>query len=207
MTQLRRSFIVCVLMSIGMAPGPGQDQIVTPVADGTIGLNMPFSCGVRAQQVWDATLFPGTIRIEAITFFNNFDQSAEAYIEPAHYQFFLSVTDASSETVTNDFEANRGRRFEEVAGFTVSGTETGFSDGAFGTLTLALTKAFVYNPRRGNLLMEIQKDRSSCDGDGPIYVDGSTNAEGVTLVTQEFGIFSRVGMTVGFVGKVPGPAR
>ena len=162
---------------------------------------------MRAQQVWDATLFPGTIRIEAITFFNNFEQSAEAYIEPAHYQFSLSVTDVSSETVTNDFEANRGRRVEEVAEFTVTGTETGFSDGAFGTLTLALTKAFVYSPRRGNLLMEIQKDRSSCDGDGPIYVDGTTNAEGVTLVTQEFGIFSRVGMTVGFAGKIPGPAR
>ena len=190
-------------MSIGMGPS-GREQIVTPEPGSTVGLNMPFSCGSRAQQVWDAALFPGTIRIDSITFFNNFRQSAESYVEPAHYEFFLSISDVSSDTLTADLEANRGRRIERVAELTVTGTDTGFSDGAFGTLTLPLTKSFTYNPRQGNLLLEIQKDQSSCDGDGPIYVDGSTNADGVALVTQEFGVFPGLGMTVGFVGNLSG---
>lgn len=204
MSKLRCAVVLSFLMGVGVAAGPGQDRVVTPEPDGNIGLGAPFSCGVRVQQVWDARLFPAAIRIDAITFFNNFHQSAESYIDPAHYRFFLSVTDATSDTVTADFEANYGRRVEEVAEMTVVGTSTGFSDGAFGTLTLELTKAFQYNPRKGNLLLEIQKDQSSCDGDGPIYVDGSSNADGVTLVTQEFGIFPHFGMTVGFDGKLHG---
>ena len=204
MSKLRCAVVLSLLMSVGVAAGPAQDRIVTPEPEGNIGLSAPFSCGVRVQQVWDARLFPAAMRIDALTFFNNFPQSAESYIEPAHYRFFLSVTDASSDTVTTDFEANHGRRVEEVAEMMVVGTSTGFSDGAFGTLTLELSKAFHYNPRKGNLLLEIQKDQSSCDGDGPIYVDGSSDADGVTLVTQEFGIFPHFGMTVGFDGKLHG---
>jgi hypothetical protein len=34
--------------------------------------------------------------------------------------------------------------------------------------------------------------------------DGTSDADGVTLVTQEFGIFPRLGMTLGFEGKVHG---
>ena len=41
--------------------------------------------------------------------------------------------------------------------------------------------------------------------DGPIYVDGTSNADGMTMVTQEFGIFPRFGMTVGFDGSFHGP--
>src|SRR4029453_1746565 len=170
MMKTRYAVVLSVLISVGLAAGPSQDRIVIPEPDGNIGLGFPFSCGVRGQQVWDAALFPGPLRIDALTFFNNFHQSAESYIDPAHYQFFLSVTAASSSTITADFEANRGRRFEQVAEMTVVGTSTGFSDGAFGTLTLPLSKGFHYDPRKGNLLIEIQKDQSSCDGDGPIYV-------------------------------------
>src|SRR4026208_1345650 len=115
MSKLRCGVVLSLLMGVGVAAGPGQDRVVTPEPDGNIGLGAPFSCGVRVQQVWDARLFPGAIRIEAITFFNNVHQSAESYIDPAHYRFLLSVTDASSDTITADFEGNYGRRIEEVA--------------------------------------------------------------------------------------------
>lgn len=45
------------------------------------------------------------------------------------------MTDATSDTVTADFEVNYGRRVEEVAEMTVVGMSTGFSDGAFGRRT------------------------------------------------------------------------
>jgi hypothetical protein len=58
---------------------------------------------------------------------------------------------------------------------------------------------FRYDPRAGNLLLEITKSQSASIGDGPIYVDGTADAPGIALVTDRFGVEPRKGMSVGFV--------
>lgn len=184
-----------------MRTGSQTHEIVIPEPDGRSGLCEPFECSTRIQQVFDASTFPSMIRIDALDLFNNFVQSAEGFVEPAHYQFFLSTTPASSTTVTADMDGNLGPNHRLVAEFTVADFDLFFS----GALRIPLTAPFVYTPRQGNLLLEIRKDHTANFGDGPIFVDGTTNAVGVTLVTDQFGVQPALGMSIGFVGKFLGP--
>jgi hypothetical protein len=197
--MLKRTFalVLCVVASAGLQAGHAQDQFVVPPSDGRVGLCEPFECSTRIQQVMNGSLFPAKMRIEAIILYNDVPHSAEGYVEPAHYQFFLSETGVSSETITTDFDANVGPNNTQVIDWTVSDYSVFFRGG----LTLPLSKPFTYDPRRGNLLIEIIKDRTSRDGDGPIYVDGNIDVDGVAMLSSDFGIRPRTGMTVGFVGK------
>jgi hypothetical protein len=197
--MLKRTLAVmlCVLACAGIEAGHAQDQFVFPAGDGRTGLCEPFECSTRIQQVMDGSLFPAKMRIEALVLYNTVPHE-EGFIEPAHYRFFLSETDVSAATITTDFDANVGRNNRQVIDWTVVSGEPSFFSGG---LTLPLSKPFVYDPRRSNLLIEIIKDRSARFGDGPIYVDGNVDVDGVTLVSDHFGIRSRTGMTVGFVGK------
>ena len=193
--------VVCVAASAGLEAGHAQDQFVFPPADGRSGLCEPFECSTRIQQVIDAPNFPARMRIDALVIYNDVPHSAEGYVEPARYQFFLSETDVSSATITTDFDGNLGQNALPVIDWTVSDHSVFFTGG----LTLPLSKPFVYDPRRGNLLIDIVKDHSSRDGDGPIYVDGTLDQDGVALVSDHFGIRPRSGMTLGFVGQFLGP--
>ena len=202
MRKYASAVMFCLFAAAGLGAGSAQDQIVVPTDDGMTGSSAPFACGTRFQQVWNASLFPGKMRIDAIVFYNNVRHSAEGYIEPARYQFSLSQTDVSAESITADFGSNLGQKTRQVIDWTVTGfTGGGFSGGTTGSLTLPLSRPFIYDPAKGNLLLDIQKDQSACEGDGPIYIDASSAADGVALVNDSFGVLERYGMTVGFVGK------
>ena len=91
-----------------------------------------------------------------------------------------------------------------MAAFTIADFSTSFT----GTYRIPFAKWFNYIPRsNGNLLLEIRKDRTGDFGDGPIYVDGSIHAPGVTQITGEQGVQRGVAFTVGFVGRVLGPFK
>ena len=192
---------VLALSAVASAQRPGSDEVVIPQPDPRVGLCAPFDCNTRIQQVFDASTFPSMIRIDALDLFNDFRQSAEGFVEPAHYQFFLSTTPASSTTVTTDMDGNVGPNNRLVAEVTVADFNTFFT----GALRIVLTAPFVYNPRHGNLLLEIRKDHTANFGDGTIYVDGTPTAAGVTLVTDQFGVQPSIGMSVGFAGQFLGP--
>jgi len=194
---------VLALTAIASAQRPASDEVVIPQPAAGVGLCAPFGCSTRIQQVFDASTFPSMIRIDALDLFNNFEQSAEGFVEPAHYQFFLSTTETSSATATADMDGNLGREHRLVAQFTVFDFNTFFT----GALRIRLDAPFVYNPRHGNLLLEIKKDQTADFGDGPIYVDGSPTAPGVALVTDQFGAQPSLGMSVGFAGQFLGPFR
>jgi len=195
------AFISTFAVAAG-AQRPVPDEVILPQADGRSGLCEPFDCSTRIQQVFDASTFSSSIRIEELELFNNFRQSAEGFVEPAHYQFFLSTTEASSETVSTDMDVNVGANARLVAEFTVSDFSTFFT----GALRIPLAAPFVYNRNAGNLLLEIRKDQTANFGDGTIYVDGNVQSPGVALVSNQFGIRPSSGMTVGFVGQSLGPA-
>jgi hypothetical protein len=59
-----------------------QDAVL-PRSDGQSGLCEPFACETRIQQVFDAALFTGPIRINALPLFNHVPHSAEGFVEPA----------------------------------------------------------------------------------------------------------------------------
>lgn len=183
------------------AQRPGSDELVVPHSDNVSGLCEPFECATRIQQVFDASTMLAGMRIDALDLFNNVSQSAEDFIEPATYTIFLSTTGASSTTLSANMDANVGPNVRQVAQFTISDFSTRFT----GTFRVPLAAPFVYNPRQGNLLLEIRKDRTGDFGDGPIYVDGNVNASGVALVTDMFGVQRSFGMSVGLVGQFLGP--
>ena len=203
MQSLRVVLCAIVLTVAAAAEPPGADEIVIPHTDGRSGLCAPFDCSTRIQQVFNASLFPSRMKIEAIELFNNLEQSGEGFAEPAHYQIYLSTTRASWLTVTADMDANLGADDRLVADFTIADFNTFFT----GAFRIPLSEPFTFNPRRGNLLLEIRKNQTANYGDGTIYVDGSVSAPGVTLVTDQFGVQSGVGMSVGLVGKFAGPFR
>jgi hypothetical protein len=200
MATLRAALCLLFVSVVASAQPPATDEIVVPPADGRSGLCVPFDCATRIQQVFDASTFPSMIRIEAIDLFNNVRQSAEGFVEPAHYQVFLSQTAVSSTTATTDMDGNLGPRTQLVADFTVSDFNTFFT----GAFRIPLSVPFVYNPRQGNLLLEIRKDQTANFGDGTIYVDGTTSASGVAIVTDQFGVQPSFGMSVGFAGQLLG---
>jgi hypothetical protein len=183
------------------AQRPGSDEIVVPQSDGQSGLCVPFDCATRIQQVFDSATIPATIRIDALELFNNVKQGAEGFLEPAHYQIFLSRTHASSTTLSTDMDANVGRNARQVADFTIADFNTFFT----GAFHIPLAAPFVYNPHAGNLLLEIRKDQTANFGDGPVYVDGTTQGIGIALVTDQLGLQPGVGMSVGLVGQFLGP--
>jgi len=203
MHSLRVVLCAIVLTVAVAAEPPGADEIVIPHTDGRSGLCAPFDCSTRIQQVFNASLFPSRMKIEAIELFNNLEQSAEGFADPAHYQIYLSTTQASWLTITTDMDANLGADHRLGAAFTIADFNTFFT----GALRIPLSEPYMFNPRRGNLLLEIRKDQTANYGDGTIYVDGSASAPGVTLVTDQFGVQSGVGMSVGLVGMFAGPFR
>jgi hypothetical protein len=193
-----RLFVALLCFTATTAERAMAQDAVLPRTDGQSGLCEPFECETRIQQVFDAALFAGPIRIDALQLFNNVSQGAEGFVEPARYRFRLSTTQVGSTTITTDFDANLGPDQRTVAGWTVSTFEVNFDK----SITIRLKSPFVYDPAAGNLLLEIKKNRTAGFGDGPIYVDGSVNASGVAIVTRTFGVEVGKGMTVGFLDFV-----
>jgi len=195
---------VAVALLLFTAVQNNPDEIVAPQPDRGVGICDPFGCDVRIQQVFDNTNFPARMRIEGIDLFNNQPNSGEGFIEPAQYTVYLSTTQVSSASATADFDANVGPDALKVASFTIGDFNTIFT----GAYRIPFAHWFNYIPRsHGNLLLEIRKDRTGDFGDGPIYVDGSTHATGVTLINGEHGVQPGFGFTTGFVGRVLGPFR
>jgi|SRR5215471_3167360 len=197
---MRVALAVLLLSAVQKNP----DEIAAPQFETGVGVCAPFGCDIRIQEVFDNTNFPARMRIEAIDLFNNQPNSGEGFIEPATYSVYLSSTTVSSTTVTADFDANLGADALRVAKFTISDFNTSFTS----TYRIPFAYWFNYVPRASNnLLLEIRKDKTGDFGDGPIYVDGSTHATGVTLVTNEQGVQRGVAFEVGFVGHVLGPFK
>ena len=191
--------VVAVIVAAFNVTGSAQQRraaaLVVPAADPATGICAPFGCNTRMQQVFDRELFPTGIRIEALEFFHT---NGSGFVEPARYRFTLSTTEVSSTTMSRTFSANLGARRLIVAERVVDDFNTFFT-----RLTIPLNPPYVYHPSQGNLLLEIQKDRTANHGDGVVYADGSVSASGVALLTDT-SFHPQVGLSVGFVGQFVG---
>jgi hypothetical protein len=160
-------------------PSVAAADSVTLGQSGNAGFPWPFASGIRFQQVFDNSLFTGTWDISSLTFYNRDRQSAEGFVEPTTYRFSLSTTSTSSATLTTDYDGNVGGNATNVLTWTVEGFDLFFND----ALNLELTTPFFYDPRMGNLLLDVRKDSTGEFGDGPIYVDGMLGGvPGISLV-------------------------
>lgn len=142
--------------------------IVGPGEVGT-GNCLPFGCqaDVRYQQVYGSSLFSSRINIKDITFFNRL--FAAGFIDPANYAIYLSVTGlAVGGLDLTDLDNNVGQERELFFAGTLSGSLA--SSRSF-TIT---GKPYIYDPSRGNLLLEIFKTGGSGEY-GTVFLDRFTD--------------------------------
>jgi hypothetical protein len=165
-------------LTLLLLPGVARADTITLGGSDGSGFPWPFGSGTRYQQVFDSTLFSGTWQLTGITFYNRVPHSAEAFVEPAEYRFFLSTTPTSSTTLTTAYDANLGAATVQVREWTVDDFSVSFTD----ALTLSFTTPFSYDPRAGNLLLDVRKNTSAEHGDGPIYIDASLGLTGISMV-------------------------
>jgi hypothetical protein len=206
MEEAMRRLLISVAafaLSIGALGQTAQaEEIKLVPSDPGLGLCEPFACATHIQQVFDASLFSSGMIIKMLTFFNLQPNSAEGFVEPAQYRFSLSTTARNSTSLSQDFASNLGNDTVQVLTWDVAGFTTDFE-----SLQLSLSSPFLYNPALGNLLLDIQKDRTGNLGDGPIYADGSIEANGVAMISNYLGegqntIRAHTGLTTAFAGSL-----
>ncbi|MEH2027608.1 hypothetical protein [Nostoc sp.] len=131
------------------------------------GLNsgncFPFNClnGTRYQQVYNADLFSDAVVIDEISFFNTEYLRVSNIIDTATYEVYLSTTAKAVNALdTVNFSSNVGTDnslfFKGKLGGTIIGK----------TFSISAQSSFLYNPSKGNLLLDIFKTNSLGEGSG-----------------------------------------
>ena len=194
------------------------------VGDGISGgYCVPFGCspGTTYQQVIDASLFTNVFDIRGVDFFNTQDNCCgDPYIDPAHYELWLSTTSAGVNGLKpTEFAQNRGADATRVfSGHLGTDPNGEVPPGPNTTLSFSWGSAFHFDPRTGNLLLEVRKTGGSFFGDDGTYLDSAENMVGSSHVNdfgsaaywnnRSMGLIVRFNGTFGdpVPGEVPEPA-
>ncbi|MBV8842126.1 MAG: hypothetical protein JO307_04870 [Bryobacterales bacterium] len=115
------------------------------------GLCVPFACFYQGeyQQVYSSSLFSGPFDITGLQFFDSiFAPTGRA---SGSEVISLSTTSANWNTLSSTFSANVGPTATQVFNGTI-GAARPFP----GTLVLPFSTPFLYDPSKGNLLVDIQ---------------------------------------------------
>jgi hypothetical protein len=150
---------------------------------------VPFGCspGTTYQQVVGGSFFSNLFDITGIDFFNTIkDSGGDQYIDPAHYEIWLSTTGAAVDGLhTTDFASNRGADATRVFGGSLGGSPTGeIPPGPDARLSFAWTDPFHFDPRIGNLLIEVRKVGGTFFGDDGTYLDFGQPLPGSSFVSD-----------------------
>ena len=170
----------------------------------------PFGCGrglvspaTRYQQVYNSSQFDGPIRIEEIQFF----RSLGTTVNFGEFSFYLSTTNRPVDglDITN-FDANVG--LDRVLFSTLQ-----FAGQRVESVLSIVGNPFVYNPRLGNLLLDIviPGGAFTVDNQDVVFFSSySGNANGLFSRAHNFGAgFTGYGLVTRFVDSsapVPEPA-
>jgi len=142
----------------------GSPAIYGQTENGFPFATLPGSYGyasTRYQQVYDAGVFGGPMAISQIVFFPS--SNTGAAILAGTIEIYLSVTSLGVNEISGrPFDENVGggaRRFAAFGGgFTVSGTEFAISG-----------DPFLFDPRLGNLLLDIRVNGATAGHAGPFF--------------------------------------
>jgi hypothetical protein len=177
-----RALVILAALSLPAVAAADSITLPAPAPDGgSCGI---FGCGTRYQQIYASSLFPSPFGITSLTFFNTTVESAEAFVEPAHYQFRLGTTATGWDAMTTNFDANATGPLVTVADFTIAQHDFSFTPGPGVSRTIALTLPFLYDPRMGSLILDVLKDTSEEAGDGPVYIDHNSGVAGVSSASN-----------------------
>jgi len=165
--------VLCLLALPAMA-----DIIIGNPPDSGSGNSFPFGSAYNAeyQQVYGASDFSGPILINDLEFFNTQFNSGVNSLPTGNWKIQLSTTSAGVNTITGNFAQNEGSDITTVYDDNIT------QAWQFGnTLHLLLGKSFLYDPSKGNLLMDV-------------VTSGVTNPSGSVFfdVNSTGNLFSRV---------------
>lgn len=214
MTRELRWLALWTLLGLFCMPAQAvmQEVVVgSPDKYGQIENGFPFAtlpgaygyASTRYQQVYDAGSFSGPMAISQIVFFPT--SNAGAAILAGSIEIYLSVTSLGvNEIAGRPFDANLGsdtRRFTEFAGgFTLTGPEFAISG-----------DPFLFDPRLGNLLLDIRVNGAPAGHSGPFFAalgPGSLRdgAKSPFSRWHDFGSgFDDRGLVTAFRANVPEP--
>lgn len=173
------ALVLCATLSLPAIAAADSITLPSPPPDaGSCGI---FGCGTRFQQIYSSTLFQSPFEITSLTFFNTTSESAEAFVEPARYQFRLGTTATTWDAMTTNFDANATGPLVTVADFTITEEDLSFRPGAGVSRTIELAAPFLYTPETGSLILDVIKNTSEEAGDGPVYIDFNGRFAGVSF--------------------------
>lgn len=151
------------------------------------GFCIPFGCsgGAIYQQVFSSSLFREVLEIRGLDFFNEVNNGAgDRFVDPAHYVITLSTTSVPIDGLSlDDFDSNRGGDATVV----FSGFLGGFENdevpwGPGSTFPFDWSTPFHYDPRAGNLLLEVGKTGGIFIGDDGVYLDSDESGAPTSYV-------------------------
>ena len=135
--------------------------------DSNTGNCFPFGCAYSGeyQQVYNSGQFPGLISITGLSFFNTAFNSGATAMNSGNWAISLSTTAADWNTISGVYAANLGLNNTLVFNGDLS------QPWAFGnTLNITFSTPFLYDPSKGNLLMDVVVTGASAPG-GNLFFD------------------------------------
>lgn len=208
MKSSARLFLIAAIL-VHVAPVAARADAIT-IGTGDSAFCIPFGCKdvSRYQQVYDASLFSGVFHIGELAFFRTLDRMS-GWVDPAEYEVRLAITAQPVNGLNGtDFDSNISGRAQLVfagplAGFVPLG----------GTLAFPVADPFRYDPRMGNLLVDIRKLGGIFFGDDGVHMDSDLDMVGSSSVNDHpdsrFWNNRSLGLVTRFTGEVapvPEPA-
>lgn len=172
-----KKVLFCLVVSLFAFPAMADIIIGNPPDPGS-GNSFPFGSAYNAeyQQVYGASDFNGPILINDLEFFNTQVNSNSTSLPTGNWKIQLSTTQVGVNNISGNFAQNEGNDITTVYDDNIT------QAWQFGnTLHLILGKSFLYDPSKGNLLMDV-------------VTSGVTNPGGTTFfdVNSTGGFFTRV---------------
>lgn len=186
---VRHCLIAAVLLPTSSTIPARADSITAGSITGW-GACVPFGCAGATiyQQVYSSALFPDVLSITGLEFFNTVDHfMGDSYVDPAQYELWLSTTRAAVNHLDPVvLDSNRGPDAARVFAGWLGGSAAGdVPPGPHSTLAFTWTAPFTYDPRSGNLLLEIRKAGGRLSGDEGTYLDFDDDEPGMSLVSNQ----------------------
>ena len=164
---------------------------------------IPFGCRDvdRYQQVYSAGLFQGVFSISVIAFPHTIDSMSNG-IDPAQYDIRLSTTSREIGQLNSvSLDSNVGSDSSVVFSGPLAGEVPRGS-----SLSFMLPIPFTFDPRNGNLLLDVVKRGGVFFGDDGVYLDSSGRLDGVSSSVWTFGNTSHDSPSFGLVTEFSGQA-
>lgn len=173
-----KKLVLCLALLIAALPAVADTIIIGNPPDPGAGNSFPFGSAYNAeyQQAYASSDFSGPRLINDLEFYNTQFDSGSTSLPTGNWKIQLSTTQADVNNLSGNFAQNEGNDITTVYNDNIT------QAWQFGnTLHLILGKSFLYDPAKGNLLMDV-------------VTSGVTNPGGSTFfdVNSTGGLFSRV---------------